>query len=213
MSEIKYILFDAANTIIHKPLLWQKLDKVLKDFGHEVQPNLLKHNHKLLSESINFPDRTSSNFYRTFNSELLYSLGIIPDDAILKNIFQECTYLPWEKFSDSSALEKLKLPIGIVSNFNNSLVATIEKEFGTIFSRIIISESYGKRKPDQEFYKIAVNELDLNPENILYIGDSIKLDIEPASKLGINAVLIDRDNVYPLFNKRIVSLEQLDQFL
>jgi len=38
----KYILFDAANTLIHKPALWENLLQVLEKNGHAIPPELLK---------------------------------------------------------------------------------------------------------------------------------------------------------------------------
>jgi putative hydrolase of the HAD superfamily len=213
MKKINYILFDAANTLIHKPLLWERFQNELKNFNHDIPLELLKKNHKLLSECLRFPDRTSRDFYQQFNSELLYSLGIIPEEELLDKIFQACTYLPWSKFEDTEILPSLQQSLGIVSNFNNSLKKTVEDMLGPVFKNIVVSENFGVAKPESKFYELALKEIDIDPSNILYIGDSIKLDIEPALKLGINAVLIDRDNTYPYFTNRISSLKQLPQFL
>jgi len=37
MSKIKFIYFDAANTLIHKPDLWLKFDEVLKKYNFKYQ--------------------------------------------------------------------------------------------------------------------------------------------------------------------------------
>ncbi|MBA3704403.1 MAG: HAD family hydrolase [Bacteroidetes bacterium] len=213
MSTIKYILFDAANTLIHKPLLWKNLQSSLTKFSYKVPDEILKRNHKLISECLQFPDRTSKEFYKAFNSELLYSLGISPSQELLDDIFASCSYLPWEKFSDTSVIDSLNLPIGILSNFNNSLKVTINKEFGELFKHVFISENYGVAKPNPDFYKIVVKETGFTPSEILYIGDSIKLDMEPAIKISLNTLLIDRDGLYPIYKNRITSLEQLTLYL
>ena len=213
MSDIKYILFDAANTLIHKPMLWKNLQSSLKKFSHNVPEELLKRNHKLLSECLRFPDRTSKEFYLGFNSELLYSLGISPTSELLDEIFSSCTYLQWEKFSDTIIIDSIHLPCGIISNFNSTLTEIINKEFGEKFKHILVSENYGVVKPSLQFYEIAANKIGFAPNEILYIGDSIKLDIEPAIKVSFNTLLIDRDNVYPIYINRITSLEALTLYL
>ena len=63
MHTIKYILFDAANTLIHKPSLWANYLNVLHGFGFDVTASELKSKHKLISELISFPDVTSQKFY------------------------------------------------------------------------------------------------------------------------------------------------------
>ena len=70
-----------------------------------------------MSEVIHFPDRTDQDFYKKFNSDLLYLLGIVPTTSLLDAVFKNCTYLPWEKFEDTSVLRELSVPLGIISNF------------------------------------------------------------------------------------------------
>jgi HAD superfamily hydrolase (TIGR01509 family) len=211
---IKHIFFDAANTLIHKPVLWVRLDAVFKKHGFNVEPSTLRRTHKLLSEEIKFPDRTSKEFYSSFNARLLRSLGLPDEENMLSDIFDACTYLPWVKFDDTAFLSTIKSQdLNIISNFNSSLKQTIEKEFGSIFKNIFISEDHKLSKPDPGFYRMAVEKAGVVAEECLYIGDSIKLDVEPSLSIGMKALLIDRDEVYPEFQKRIVSLEQLTQHL
>lgn len=213
MSHIKYILFDAANTIIHKPLLWEGFQEVFKNNNLNISMETLKRNHKLLSESVHFPDRTSKDFYKKFNIKLLESFGFVPNDELLDEIFTSCTYLPWEKFPDTEILKSLKCKMGVLSNFNSSLKSKMEEIFGNLFNDIIVSEEEGIRKPELKFFELALKKINIDPNNILYIGDSIRLDIEPAEKLGINALLIDRDGIYPEYKKKINSLLELERFL
>ena len=55
--------------------------------------------------------------------------------------------------------------------------------------------------------------LGVKPEEIIYIGDSLKLDIEPAFKLGMKPYLIDRNNDYPFSSYTISSLTQLKEII
>jgi putative hydrolase of the HAD superfamily len=194
---IRYLLFDAANTLMHKPSLWGSISSVLTSHGYIVEQDKLMYNHKLLSESIIFPDRTNSDFYSSFNAELLMSLGILPTPQLLKDLFEKCSYLPWEIFEDVQALHSIDLPMAILSNFHTSLDDIIGKATDVKFKEIISSEREGVRKPDIEFYKIAIQKLGVNAGEILYIGDSLKLDYEPATKTGMQALIIDRINFYP----------------
>ena len=211
---ISYVLFDAANTLIHKPLLWERLQSALAADGHRVALPLLRRNHKLLSECLHFPDRTSQEFYRKFNAELLYSLGIIPTEALLTRIFQSCTYLPWEKFFDSEALHTLGRPLGIVSNFNSTLTDLIDSLYGAgTFRDVSVSEVLGVAKPKRAFYEAALAAAGVAANEILYVGDSVKLDMEPAQALGMHTILIDRDHTFPHFSSRVDSFFQLVDFL
>ena len=202
---MKYLLFDAANTLIYKPNLWERILKVLQDNGYRINETELKLRHKLLSEIINFPDTTSRGFYEEFNSELLMALGIIPNENLLKELFEACSYLPWQAFDMKKA---------VVSNFNSSLQEKLEGLIGeNIFDEYIVSEKENLRKPSLEFYARALEKLNANASEIIYIGDSLKLDIIPAKKLGIKALLIDRDNIYPSAKDRITNFSEIKNYL
>lgn len=211
MSNIKYILFDAANTLIHKPSLWTNYVKVLEDFGFAVSIKELKSKHKLLSEFIKFPDVTSEAFYNTFNKELLNALGIIDTPELLKEVFNACKYLPWEAFEDVKYLKNYKdYDMGVLSNFNSGLKQLLEKTVPSIdFKNVIISEDEKVAKPSIAFYNIAVEKIGLKPSEVLYIGDSLKLDIIPALEVGFKVKLIDRDNTYPSSRYSITSLKTI----
>lgn len=200
---MKYLLLDVSGTILYKPVLFDKIITVLNDFGHVVDKVKLQYNHKLLSEAIKFPDRTDSVFYYYFNAELLFSLGIVPEKKLLEALFQACSYLPWEKYEDTKALNEIEVPIGILSNFNTTLGEKLIHFFGPIFKDVFVSETIGMAKPSTEFYQYALDKIGIEPNEIVYVGDSFKLDYQPAIELGITTFVIDRDGFYPE-NERII---------
>lgn len=214
LKHLDYIVFDAANTLIHKPQLWVNISDVLQQHGHRIEVKTLRQRHKLLSEITDFPDRTSADFYRQFNEDLLLSLGIIPTDTLLDDLFSACSYLPWEAFEDTHILNQLPVPSVVLSNFNSSLTDKLDNVFGAKkFARIITSENETSRKPELAFYQTALQQLHTTPERLLYIGDSLKLDIIPAQTLGIKALLIDRDEIFTAFPNRLNSLEELNKWI
>lgn len=206
---MKYLLLDVSGTILYKPILFDKINDVLKGFGYNFTKQQIQFNHKLLSEAIKFPDRTDENFYEHFNSELLFSLGIVPNNELLSTLFKSCSYLPWEKYEDTTVLNEINVPIGILSNFNSSLEEKLLHFFGTVFKDVFVSETIGKSKPSLEFYKHAIDAIGVNPKEILYIGDSFKLDYKPANDLGITTFVIDRDKFYPKNDVIINSLHEI----
>ena len=205
---IRYLLFDAANTLIHKADLWDKLEEVFTKHQYNISRKELKYKHKLISELIHFPDVTSKTFYNNFNAELCRLLGIVPNTELLNDIFENCKYLPWKAFEDVTFLAEINIPIGVLSNFNKGLTKILEENLPTIkFKDIIISEIEGVAKPNKAFYKRAIEIIDLKPEEILYIGDSLKLDIEPALALGFQVRLIDRECFFEASEFHLKSLK------
>lgn len=211
--EIKYIYFDVAGTLLHKPVFYTTVLSVLKEAVYGTTLQDLKLKHKILSETIHFPDRTDRDFYKMFNTELLFSLGILPDDALLTKVFESCTYLPWEKFDDTTILSELSLPLGVASNFNSTLKEKLNGFFGPIFTDVLVSEEVGVAKPSLEFYKKAIEASGVSPENILYIGDSPKLDVMPAIALSMKPLLIDRDGIFRDSPYRLESMNDIVNYL
>lgn len=209
---IKYIFFDVAGTLLGKPSLYTNIQKSIEGFGFQVSLEDIKNKHKLLSEVIHFPDRTDADFYKKFNSELLYLLGIVPSEELLNTIFKNCTYLPWEAFEDTKILSELNVPLGVISNFNSTLKDKLNQFFGSVFQDVFVSEELGVAKPKIEFYQKALEKIPFHANEVLYIGDSIKLDLEPATKLGFSVLIIDRDNFYPNLKNKISNLAEIKSY-
>ena len=214
MSKYKYIFFDVAHTLLYKPQLFKRILECLEKYGYQIEYSLLAKRHKILSEVIKFPEKTSAEFYEYFNAELLMSLGVLPDRDIVHSVFEACKCLPWEAYEDAHVLKKIGKPIGIISNWDSALGLILEDKIEVPFFKVVASEVIGFSKPDPDIYLKAIEGLNCAPEDILYVGDSIKLDIQPALDLGFTAVLIDRDDVFPHFNgEKIRSLEWLSSYI
>ncbi|WP_206954316.1 HAD family hydrolase [Trinickia acidisoli] len=194
--KIKSIFFDVANTLLYKPGLYPAIHQTLSQHGISISFEKLLLVHRLLSDVITFPDRTSSDFYRDFNSHLLRSFGVVPCDELLNAIFSSCSYLPWRPFPDTASLAAIKLPMGIVSNWDTSLREKLALLPSANFTWILGSEEQGVRKPAPDFFTRIFDISGLRADEIIYVGDSIRLDIEPALNLGIKTILLDRDDLY-----------------
>lgn len=60
------------------------------------------------------------------------------------------------------------------------------------FSAVTVSESTGYLKPDEKIFRLICDEINVNPENSVYIGDQLDIDYYGAENAGMNAVLYDR---------------------
>ncbi len=54
-----------------------------------------------------------------------------------------------------------------------------------LFDPLLISEEVGVAKPDLRIFQLALKKLDLDPEEVLYVGDSISHDREGCLRAGI----------------------------
>lgn len=97
-----------------------------------------------------------------------------------------------EKSKEVLAELSKKYPLVLVSNFYGNLDSVL-KDFGldVYFKKVIESAKVGARKPDTAILKMGIKALDLKPEEVLVVGDSLKNDIEPAQKLGCQTLLME----------------------
>lgn len=82
-------------------------------------------------------------------------------------------------------------PIVLVSNFYGNIEAVL-RDFGLkdYFQTIIESAVVGVRKPDPQIFRLGVEQLQMDPQNIVVIGDSYDKDIVPSAKLGCKTIWI-----------------------
>ena len=82
------------------------------------------------------------------------------------------------------------------------------------FARVFTPKETIFLKPDPRAFLAVLEKLKVKPEEVLMIGDEIERDLIPAKNLGMEAILIDRENkiVNPPVQK-ISSLSELKNIL
>lgn len=134
---------------------------------------------------------------------------------LLKKVALEISYLP-EQYDEATArrwtheiaeycdnaarqcieearpmLETLhdRFPMMLVSNFYGNIDEVL-RSYGIrhLFKGIIESAVVGVRKPNPTLFKLGVDALELQPAEVLVVGDSLKKDIQPAEQLGCHVL-------------------------
>ena len=82
--------------------------------------------------------------------------------------------------------------IAILSNDSKQMSAQRRKKYGfdDLFHNIFISYMYGVIKPDPEIFKIALNELNVLPQQCVFLDDR-KDNVKSSQQLGIQSVLFE----------------------
>lgn len=213
MAAVTAVLFDVAGTLLVKSGVPATICSVLRSRHIAVGEDEVAFRHKLLSEALPFPDRTSASFYREFNAALLRSLGVVPDGPTLDAIYKQCRRVPWEAAPGAHELRRIDVRCGVVSNFSTDLPRLLE-QVPRRFDPVVVSEAVGLRKPDLRIFEVALSALGGDPSKVVYVGDSIELDMEPSAALGMVPVLIDRLGVYPAYEGLAVAdLSELPDLL
>lgn len=98
-------------------------------------------------------------------------------------------------------LQKRKLPLGMICNTGRTpgrLLRPILQAQGILdFFRVaLFSNELDLRKPAPEIFHVAIRELGAVPETTVHVGDRPNLDIQGALGAGLQAVQIDRYELY-----------------
>jgi HAD superfamily hydrolase (TIGR01549 family) len=104
------------------------------------------------------------------------------------------------------------LKLGVVSNGTRDLDAFV-RHHGLEVDAAVSSRIHGKIKPDPSIFRAALERLRAEPHEALMVGDQPEDDVEGARSIGMEALLLDRDDRFPERTDRIRSLTELSALL
>jgi putative hydrolase of the HAD superfamily len=114
------------------------------------------------------------------------------------------------------ALQTLKKNYRLVLISNTdafSIQRVLEKfKMNDLFEKKYFSYEVGMIKTDKNFLKLVLDDLNLSVEECILVGDSLQSDIQPAEKMGMKAVLVDRKESRA-HSPSIKTLDELKTFL
>jgi len=225
MAEFKGILFDYGHTLVWFPRLerthlaaTRNTRKVLQELGVAVEDS------KLQSLVESFAHRKSGDVVSMEEEfkEIFASLGI---KEYKPNKLKEAIWAWWTPFIRNvrarrglnellEYLRKMRFKVGIVANvWSEGMNPVLERlRIKRFFDTMISSINIGIQKPEPRIFQLALNHLELAPEEVLMVGDNPRVDIKAAYDLGIGTVRLMRgpnrtrpDIVKPDFRIRNLS--------
>lgn len=151
---------------------------------------------------------------------VFYRVGMFPRfDEFFDQVFHAFEdHRAWRLFPETAGiLTQLKawdLELGIISNFDSRLF-TVMRGLGIAdsFDTVTISSLAQAAKPAPKIFQLALDKHAVDPEEALHVGDSLRDDVEGATKAGLRAVLLDRSarNLHslPAGVRQIASLSEV----
>jgi putative hydrolase of the HAD superfamily len=227
-SGIEVIFFDAGDTLIGPhPSFHELFSQVCAERGHdvpahrvlEVQNELAPHLVDLAEDTgvanPSFSREESQRFWGYLYRRFLEVLEVDDPGLATALLHRFSTGSSYRLFDDVlPTLRKLHeqgYRLGLISNFEQWLEERlIELEVGHLFDVSVISGFVMIEKPDPAIYELALKRAAVHPGCAVHVGDSMSLDVHPATSVGMHAVLIDRGGRYPEVEvPTIESLEEL----
>jgi putative hydrolase of the HAD superfamily len=117
--------------------------------------------------------------------------------SAVKEYFNVWQLVMFPEVYDSLERINKKFKTALVSNFTDSqfLYESLKRlRIEPFFDSIIISDSYGWRKPHSKIFTHFLNSLDVKAEEAIFVGDDLEADIKGAKDSGITTVLIIRQS-------------------
>lgn len=205
---VKFVFFDAAFTLIEpKQSVGQTYAGLADRFG--VDLDIAEMNSRFGEAFRNAPPLCFPNASPASLKALEYSwwrslvVQVVdprqfPTPIIFENYFEEvfdfyATKMAWRLCAHTlvllQALQKQKIPMAIVSNFDSRLHAILQQlDIHEFFRKIFISSEVGFAKPDPRIFLHAIENMGVsNPSHVAYLGDDDRLDISPSASLGMQA--------------------------
>ena len=200
----KLITFDLDDTLWDvKPALqkaeaaqWQWLKRRYPALSLSASdPTLNKRRRDLIAQQ---PDliHNISRFRQTFITNLLVDAGIAVKEAEEASDAAFAAFMAHRNdvglFAEAAPVLKVlseKYVIGALTNGNADVYRT---PLATYFDFAFKAEDVGASKPHPELFKRALAHTDINPEQLIHVGDSNQHDIIGAKNAGTLAVWFDR---------------------
>lgn len=195
---IKGIIFDYGGTLdsrgVHwSEVLWQGYKQADVPIDKETfRTAYVEGERALARERIILPQ---DDFHTLLIKKVALEISFLPDqpdnatrDRWVKEIAAYCDNAARTCINEAMPmLETLhqRYPMMLVSNFYGNIDEVL-RAYGIrhLFKGIIESAVVGIRKPNPTLFRLGVDALELNAQDVLVVGDSLRKDIEPAEQLG-----------------------------
>jgi len=197
---IKAILFDFYGTLVKED------SKIINEICYEIHDS--SSNLKSIKEIGHFWDQEFRKLcLNSFNNNFIIQKLI--ETKSIENTLKYCKsnleaidlakrlFAYWsnpELFDDTiETLNKIQLPICIVSNIDNTELNNALLNIDYSPDYIVTSESEKAYKPRSEMFIKALKLLGMKNNEVLHVGDSYSSDILGAKNLDIKTIWINRD--------------------
>jgi putative hydrolase of the HAD superfamily len=225
------VFFDAGETLVHPhPTFPDLFATILAREGYDVDAETIRRRIHVVSDRFSKAAREnelwtttaekSRAFWHDVYGIFFEHLGITNADGLIDVVYREFTDVAnYALFDDVvPVLEELRgagARLGVISNFEEWLERLLERLGVRPFFEVrVISGVEGLEKPDPAIFRLAASRAGVALERSAYVGDNPEFDVEPALRVGMFPVLIDRRDRYPdAEGTRIRSLDELPEVL
>ncbi len=207
----RLLCLDAGFTLLSpKRTLADALSGVLTDDGHTVSEEEMRaaweEADRWFWDEYHRPgndtwtdDARIEDYWRRYHSVMLGRLGVEAQQEMLDRILaSQFAADSWEPYPDvEEMLARVReidgVTIGVVSDWGSNLRGILaELALDRYLDFVLPSGAVGVAKPNPDFYRLALREADVAPEEAVMVGDSYRADVQGAWSAGMDALWLDR---------------------
>lgn len=226
LSQVKAVTFDAAHTLYHPhPSVGAIYREVMQRHGLDYPADALEQGFRQAfrcvakDATILDGEKREWSYWRSIVATSISHLS--PPPADFDRLFEDL----WNEFAhghrwrpEPSALQTLSslrdrgYRTALLTNWDQRVRQVVaETGFAPHLDHLFVSSEIGHEKPDREIFAHCQAALQLAPEQILHIGDSLQHDIAGAQAAGWHAIRISAEAAQP--NAPCRSIQKLSELL
>lgn len=179
-SEVRAVCFDLLSALLDSWRLWEAVaaDAGVAGWGRHWRETALR----LV---------TSSGGYRPYGALVAAAAQEVGLDANLaaRLLARWGELRPWPEVP--AMLARVSLPLATATNCSEELARAAVQALGQPFTVVVSAERAGAYKPDPLPYRLAIAELGLSPEQVLFVAGSAH-DAIGATAMGMPVVWVNR---------------------
>ena len=191
------VIFDFGGTLV-RSLSWAEYEETIEEIA-EILSVPRDEFVRLYFEHSAKPGKGEFTKYQDYFRYITNLLGITPTDRKLENaseILLKSTRKMVEDIRPDAVellswLKSRSYKIGLISDCWTDIPELWdETPFAPLIDSPIFSCYVGTNKADIRIFQMAVEHLDVSPENCVYVADGVRNELANATKLGMHAIQI-----------------------
>ncbi|WP_242213413.1 HAD family hydrolase [Bacillus cereus group sp. BfR-BA-01383] len=188
------MLFDLDDTLLDRDKAVDKLflivlEKCYGDVSDIVKTNMLQKFKEYDKREYGISDKTTvlESLFDEFPPKSRLPRNCIQD--FWNNNFPKCFSINQNTINFLNNI-KMHIKVGIITNGSTQRqkAKIINTNLNRYFDTIIISEEAGCSKPDKRIFELALNMLNVQPEDVLFVGDDLEKDIAGCQNVNIKGI-------------------------
>lgn len=208
MANITTVIFDAFGTLFQdSPEHWNAaMGSIIEQQGFDVTVEVL--NDAWLEACVSFRETRSDSSHpfqsytvawRDAFAEAFRSLGLRGDAAAAAEywINDMGRRDPYPETRQALAALAGRYRVVVLSNADDCFLEPVLQRLDFPFAAALSSEGARSYKPNPELFRTLLRQLDLKPEEAVYVGDRQYEDVMGAGQAGLGTVWINRAGVEP----------------